>query len=192
MVGDALLSLGAALAVAGVAMLRRSWSRRTRSHGLNLAAWGALALSIALGWSSAGAWGTAVEIIVAMALAFVLLGWAAWSSPPGKATASNRRVGMLPENGGALRVGRRFVTFAFVAVLALVSSLGLAVAARGLALAAGAGEVNANAISLFVTPLAWTGLAYALMMTGSRRRQLVMLAFGTVAAVPAYMIGAMT
>ncbi|CDO34001.1 hypothetical protein [Novosphingobium sp. KN65.2] len=192
MMGDAVLSLGAVLAVTGVAMLRRSWSRRTRSHGLNLAAWGSLALSTALGWASAGAWGAAVEAIVAMALAFVLLGWAAWTSPPGKALASNRRVGMLPENGAPLGIGRRIVTFTFVAILALASSLALAMAGRLLALVAGAGEANANAISLFVTPLAWMGLAYALMMTGNRRRQVVMLAIAAVAAVPAYLIGAMT
>ncbi|GGC02352.1 hypothetical protein GCM10011494_21170 [Novosphingobium endophyticum] len=187
--GDGVLLLGGLAAIGGVALLRFSWSRRKRSHRLNLAGWSLLALAVVAGAQAAGAWGVAIEALVAMALAFVLLAWAGWTSPPGVMKASNRRAGMLPEGGAPLRLRRRLTTFALVGLMAVFAAIGLALGLRMLALLGGAGEADANALALFTTPLAWSGLVFAMLMTGDRRRQLAMLAIGCLVAVPAFLTG---
>lgn len=187
--GNGLLLIGAAAAAGGVTVLRLSWSRGKRSHRLNIGGWSLLAMAASAGWNAAGAWGVAVEALVAMGTAFAFLARAAWSAPPGAAKASNRRVGMLPEAGAPLGLGRRLGTFVIVGVLALFASVGLALGVRLLAVLGGAGEANANVAAIFATPLAWAILAYALLMTGDRRRQFTMLALGSLAAVPAFLQG---
>lgn len=189
MYGDGLLLLGVLASTGGVALLRVSWSRRKRSHRLNLAGWSLQFLAVVLGWAAAGIWGVSVEALVAMAMAFVLLGWAGWTSPPGVMKASNRRAGMLPEGGAPLRLGRRVLTFVLVGVLALFASIGLALGARLLALLGGTGEADANVLALFVTPVVWSVFAFALLMTADRRRQFAMLALGSLAAIPAFLSG---
>lgn len=189
MSGDGILLLGASAAVGGAVVLRLSWARRARSHPLNLAGWGLLALAAALGWQAAGAWGLSVEVIVAMVVALSFLAYAAWTSPPGATKASNRRAGMLPEQGKPLRLGRRLVTFVLVGILALLASLGAALGMRLLAILAGAGEADANVLALFIAPLAWSLLGYALLMTLDRRRQFGMVAVGSLLAVPAFFQG---
>lgn len=189
MSANGLLLLGGLAAGAGVVVLRFSWARRKRSHGLNLAGWTLLFLAVASGWNASGAWGVSVEALVAMIAAFILLGWSGWASPPGAAKASNRRAGMLPEGGAPLRLGRRLVTFLLVGVVALFASIGLALGTRLLALLGGAGEANANVLALFVTPLAWCIFAFALLMMADRRRQFAMLMVGSLAAIPAFLQG---
>lgn len=186
---NGLLLLGWLAAIAGVAVLRFSWARRKRSHGLNLGGWTLLLFAAVSGWAAAGAWGVSVEALAALAAAFVFLGWAGWTSPPGAAKASNRRAGMLPEGGAPLALGRRLVTFLVVGVLALFASMGLALGVRLLALLGGVGEADANVLALLLTPLAWSVLAFILLMTGDRRRQFAMLALGSLAAVPAFLQG---
>ena len=187
--GNGLLVLGAASAAGGVALLRLSWARRKRSHHLNLTGWSLLLLALVSGWNGAGAWGASVEALVAMMTAFLCLGWAGWTSPPGATKASNRRVGMLPEGGAPLRLGRRLITFVMVGVLAMLASLGLALGTRLLALLSGAGEADANVVAIFATPLAWALIAYALVMTSDRRRQFAILALSSLAAIPAFLQG---
>lgn len=189
MTADGLLLTSALAALGGVAFLRVSWSRPKRSVGLNSAGWGLLLMGVVAGWNAAGAWGVAIGALVAMAAAFVLLARAGWTSPPGAMKASNRRVGMLPESGAPLRLGRRLLTFVLVGILALFASIGLALAARLLALLSGAGEADANVLALFTTPVAWSILAFALLMTRDRRRQFAMLAIGALVAVPAFLQG---
>lgn len=187
--GNGLLLLGAAAALSGVVVLRLSWSRPGRSHGLNAAGWSLLALALAAGWNAAGAWGASVEALVAMGTAFAFLGHAARTSPSGAGKGSGRRVRMLPDMADPLRLGRRIVTFVMVGALAFFASLGLALAIRLLVILAGAGEANANVVATFVTPLAWAALAHALLMTRGRRRQFAILASGWLAALPAFLQG---
>ena len=61
--GDALIWIGAALAIAGVALLRFSWGRPVRSVQLNIAGWGALVSSLIAADLSAGEWGIAVIVL---------------------------------------------------------------------------------------------------------------------------------
>ena len=188
---DLLLLAGAVAAVAGVALLRHAWSLPKRSARINAIAWGLLALAVALGCAVAGMWGVAVEALVAMATAIVIMAHAAWTSPPSKAKASNRRVKMLPEAGEPLGLWRRVLTFLIVIGLGLFAACGFAVCARWIAALAGAGEADANVLGLFVMPLAWTFLAFFMLMSG-RRRQLTLVEIGIASAVPAAIQGAVS
>jgi hypothetical protein len=182
MIADTLLVAAGASAAAGSVVLRFAWSLPRRSIAWNTAGWGLFGLGALLGWLSAGAWGTAVASLCGMGAALLLLAHAAGTTPaPANARASNRRAGALPERGEPWRLGRRIVTFLIVVLVAMIVSVGLAVAARGLVAWSGAGEANANVASLFVMPLAWALLAFALLMEERRARQWRLLA---IAAVP--------
>ncbi|TZG25054.1 hypothetical protein [Sphingomonas montanisoli] len=185
---DALLYVGAAAAIAGVALLRYAWSLPKRSRMFNAIAWGLWALAIALGWASAGMWGVSVETLIGMVTAIAIMAHAASTSPPSKAKASNRRVKMLPEAGEPLGLGRRILTFLIVIGLGMFAAAGFAVGARWIAALAGAGEADANVIGLFVMPLAWTFLAFFMMMAG-RRRQMLLVGIGLASALPAAIQG---
>jgi hypothetical protein len=142
-----------------------------------------------LGSMAAGAWGIAVASLVAMAAAAVLLGWAASTSPRGRAGASNRRAGMLPEAGEPLHLGRRALTFILVALAALAASIALAISMRAGALGIGWNEADANAAALMAAPLAWGALATVLLMQRSRRTQVATLALACLPLVPTLLIG---
>lgn len=189
--GDPLLVGASLLGIAGVAVLRLSWGRTGRSLSLNTAGWAALAASVLCGAAAAGAWGIAVASLWAMAAAFVSLAVAGFSSQPSARRASDRRAGMLPEGRAPLRLGGRVLTFLMVAVLSMASSIAIALLVRSVALLCGAAEGNASVLALFTAPLTWTLLAYALLMTGNRKRQCALL-FGTMlAALPPVLTGAM-
>lgn len=190
MAAGGLVVAGSALAVGAVAALRRSWGRRGRSRALNAAGWVLLLLALVAGGIAAGAWGVAVVSLWAMGAACAVLAWAAWSAPAGRAKASNRRAGMMPEGAGPLRLGRRLATFALVALAGFASSVGFALGVRWLAALLGAGEANANVLALFATPTVWTAIAFMLLMTASRRRQLAILAACAAPALPAFLWGA--
>lgn len=189
--GDALLAAGSLLGMTGVLVLRLSWGRAGRSRALNLAGWGALAAAVLCGAAAAGAWGVAVVSLWTMAAACALLAWAGFASQPSPARASVRRAGVLPASG-PLRLGGRVLTFLLVAVLSMASAIGFALGVRWVALLCGAAEGNASVLALFAAPLAWTLLAHALLMTGSRRRQFALIAATMLPAVPAVLSGAMT
>ncbi|GGD82609.1 hypothetical protein GCM10010990_35800 [Croceicoccus mobilis] len=187
-----MLALGSAAGVVGILVLRLSWGLQARSAWHNLAGWGAIALSLLCGAGSAGAWGIAVAALWAMAAAFACLGWAAITTPPKRGRAPNRRAGMLPEGGEPLRLGERFLTFALVAVLSFGSAIAMALLLRWIALLCGAAEANATVIALFTAPLAWTVLAYALLMTASRRRQFALIGATMAAALPPVLAGGLS
>lgn len=185
-----MLAAAALFALGGVVVLRTAWGRKERSHSLNATAWLLLALAAAIGWAAAGAWGVAVTAQFPIGLALALLVWAAVRSPIAPARASNRRAGMLPERGEPAHLAQRFATFLLVAVAGLLAAVGVAIALRALALAFGASEANANTLALFVQPLAWAVLAYAVLMTPSRHRQIVTLAASAAPALAIVLIGA--
>lgn len=189
MASDALLLVGTVGAVAGVAALRLSWGRPQRSPPLNVAGWLLLGTAVAAGWVSAGAWGATVVSLWAMGAAFLVLVQAAWKSPPAKRSASNRRAGVLPEDGEPARIGRRIATFLIVTLAGLVSTLALAVAARWFALLCGTSEADANVIGLFAAPIGWTILTFLLLMSQNRQRQFIMLVVPVAAALPAFVTG---
>lgn len=188
---DLLLILAAAFAIGGVAALRRAWALPQRSAPANALGWGLLVAACLSGGVAAGAWGVAVTALVAMAAALVALGRAALSSPPARSRASNRRVRMLPEHGEPRRLGRRLVTFLLVALLAAVLSIALAVAAGWLARLAGWSTANANVLAMFLTPLAWTMLAFALLMQASRAAQVRLLLVASLPLWPVLAAGAL-
>jgi uncharacterized membrane protein len=181
---DALLYAGAAAAFGGMALLRYAWSRPKRSLRLNAIAWMLLASAMVVGAAMEGMWGVAIEFLVGMATAFAILIHAVWAAPASKVKPSNRRANMLPEPGQPLRLGRRVLTFLIVVALGMLAAVGYAMGARWLAELAGAGEADANVTALFVMPLAWTFVAFFMMMSG-RRRQLTLVAIGLASAVPA-------
>ena len=191
MAGEVLLVLAGASAAGCSLVLRFAWSLPRRSSAWNAMGWGLFGLGTLLGWSSAGAWGSAVASLFGMASALLLLGHAAVKAPPATgARASNRRAGMLPAGGEPWHLRRRIATFLIVVLGAMVVSVGLAVAARGLVAWSGAGEANANVASFFTMPLAWALLAFALLVEERRARQWRLLAVSAVPGVLAAMAGA--
>ena len=87
---DALIWVSAALAIAGVAVLRLSWARAMRSAPLNMAGWGALLAALVVADLGAGEWGIAVAVLVSTFAAFVALAFAA-AKPARKARAKTVR-----------------------------------------------------------------------------------------------------
>lgn len=183
------LWLGCALGLAGIALLRVAWSHRRRSAALNALGWAALAASIAAAWKADGAWGVAVAAIWTMGAAFLFLAAAGMTSRPGRAKASNRRVGLLPEGDEPRRIGGRILTFVIVVFGGLAASIGLAVAIRGAGGVLGWSDANANALSLFAMPIVWAVLATALLMQHRRRSQVTTLLACGLAALPFLMTG---
>ena len=181
---------GSVLAIVAVAVLRVSWGQKGRSAALNAAGWGFALAALILGWTAAGAWGASVVALWAMGAACAVLAWEGFRSPATRAKASKRRAGMMPEGPAPLQIGARLTTFTLVAIVALLSSIAFAVGVRWLAAAMGAGEANANVLALFATPVVWTVLAFMLLMTASRKRQIVYLAITASAALPAILVGA--
>ena len=179
-------------AIAAVAVLRLSWARPRRSAALNAAGWLLLALSVTAGWAYAGAWGVSILSLWAMGAAFVVLAIAAWTSPPARRAASNRRAGMLPEGGEPLRLGRRIATFLIVVLAGMIAAIALGLATRWLALLVGASEANANVLALFVVPLGWTLLVFLILMTESRKRQFAILAATFATAIPSLVSGSLS
>ncbi|MFC0203845.1 hypothetical protein [Novosphingobium soli] len=192
MSADAVLALAALAGVGGVAVLRAAWSRPQRSFILVTLGWGLLLASLVLGAISGGAWGCAVASLWAMGAAFAALAWAAISSPPGKGQASNRRVGMLPGRGEPRRIGGRLLTFALVAVVSALLAIGAALAVGALARAAGWSAANANAMLLFTMPLAWSVIAYAVLVQATRKGQFKALALASLPTWPALALGLLT
>ena len=165
--------LAATMAVLG---LRAAWSRQHRSTTTNALCWGLTGLALAIGWGAGGAWGMAVVSLAGTACAFILLGQAAITAPTGKASASTRRAHMLPEKGERLHLWRRIATLILCVPVALAVALLLALAARQMASAAGWGEADSNVLALFLMPLFWSLLLFALLMTHDRRVQSGLLA----------------
>lgn len=190
MSGDAILWLGVAAAVAGVAVLRLAWSQPRRSIALNAAGWGLLLLALLSGSAAAGAWGASIASLFAMGAAAVLLFVAAVRSPAGRGTVSNRRVKMLPEAGEPRRIGRRAATFAIVLLGGLLVSIVFAIGLRASGAALGWSEANSNATALFAVPVIWGVLACVLLMQESRRSQLLTLALCALPILPAALSGA--
>lgn len=170
-----LLWLAAAFGVAGIGVLRFAWSLPRRSTAWNSAGWGLLLAATTGAAVAEGAWGVAVMAILAMAAAMLALAVAGAQSPQGRAAASNRRVGMLPEGAEPPRIGRRLATFALVMIGGALVSVALAAAVRGLGGLLGWHEANANALALFTVPLGWAALCTVLLMQTRRRSQLLTL-----------------
>lgn len=184
MIHDPLLVSAAIACMAGIAVLRVAWSRPRRSAAFNGAGWGLLLTGQVLGWASGGAWGASIAALWAMAAAFVALAWAAFASKPGKAPASNRRVGMLPEAGEPLRLAGRLLTFVLVVLVCAVLALGMALAACKATEWAGLSRADAYATGFFVFPLGWTLVAYAVLMQPARRGQFKVLALASLPTWP--------
>jgi hypothetical protein len=187
-----LLWIAAALGAAGVAVLRHAWSRPRRSAGWNAAGWSLLLASTVSAGIAEGAWGVSVAAMATMGAALVALAAAGLGSPRGRAAASNRRVGLLPEAGEPRRIGRRFGTFALVIAGGLVVSIGLAAAVRGLGGMLGWHEANSNALALFAVPVLWAVLSTTLLMQSRRRDQLVTLLVCSLPALPVLLSGALS
>ncbi|HEY6816063.1 MAG TPA: hypothetical protein VI168_11030 [Croceibacterium sp.] len=186
-----LLGLAAALGVAGVAVLRFAWSLPRRSVPWNAAGWGLL-LAAAIGAALAeGAWGVSVASLLAMGAATIALAEAGARAPRGRAAASNRRVGMLPEAGEPRQIGRRIGTFALVILAGSAVSVGLATAMRGLGGLLGWHAANANALALFTVPVAWAVLCTVLLMQTRRRSQFLTLGLCSLPLVPVLLTGAL-
>jgi len=134
----------------------------------------------------------AITSLLTMTTACTLLAVAAWGSAPSKLKASNRRVGLLPEAGEPLRIGRRVITFGLVGLVAAAIGLGMAVALSALLLLAGMHEANAYALALQLMPVMWAAIAFAVLMQPSRRGQIKVLAIASLPAWPALLAGAVS
>lgn len=179
-----LLWVACASGVAGVAGLRYAWSLSQRSVCWNSAGWAMLAGSTLCGWRADGAWGASVAALWSIGAAFVALAVAAVRAAPGPARAPRRRAHALPNAGEPRQIARRIVTFLIVVPLAMLASVALAVAIRGLGGALGWAESNANVAALFLLPLAWSALVFALLMQKRRRVQFATLAACVAVSAP--------
>lgn len=190
MTDNGFLSGGIIIAAVGVVLLRFSWSRPRRSIPINLAGWLALLAGVAAGSVAAGAWGAAVVSLMPMALACTLLAASAFASRPNKRSAgdrSNRR----SITKSPLRLGSRLLTFVLVVVAALIVALGLGLATSQSILLAGGGKSNAYAGALFMMPIAWAVLAYAIVLN-ERRTQFKILAAASLPVLPCLAQGLMS
>ncbi|EIZ78410.1 hypothetical protein WSK_3029 [Novosphingobium sp. Rr 2-17] len=170
----------------GVGVLRLAWAGPRRSVGANAAGWALMLGGALAGGMAHGAWGVSISALMGMAAAFLVLAWAAVASPPSKARASNRRVGLIPQKGEPLRLAGRALTFVLVAVVAAIVAVGLAVTTRGVAGKAGVGAADATVLAYFVLPIVWSLIAFVLLMQESRRRQAIVLG---VASLPILALG---
>lgn len=189
--GAILIWAGALAAILAVVLLRVAWSKPKRSHALNGAGWSLLLTGVAAGGAAAGAWGIAIISLAAMVAAFVALAVAGLGSPPGRATASSRRVGLLPEPGEPRRIGRRITTFLLTIVAGFIVSIGLGLAVRSLGDLLDWSASDANVAALFTVPLAWSVLVFVLLIQERRRSQIVMLLVCCVPALPVLAGGAL-
>jgi hypothetical protein len=187
-----LLWLAAAFGVVGVGVLRFAWSLPKRSATWNATGWGLLFASAIGAALAEGAWGVAVAAMVTMGAATAALAVAGARSPRGRADASNRRVGMLPEGREPRRIGRRLATFALVIFGGLAVSVVLALGVRGLGGMLGWHEADSNALALFTVPVAWAIVSTVLLMQGSRRSQFATLALCGLPLVPVLLTGALS
>ena len=185
-----LLWVAAVLGVAGVAALRFAWSLPRRSPAANAVGWGLLSIAAVGAWLAEGAWGVTIAALCAMLAALAVLAVAGIRAPAGKAKASNRRVGMLPEAGEPRRIGRRAGTFLLVIVAGFAVSVGLGLAVRGLGGVLGWSEANANTLALYSVPVTWSVLAFVLLMQEKRRSQVLTLLACCVPAIPVLLSGA--
>jgi hypothetical protein len=187
-----LLWIAAAAGVIAVGVLRWAWSLPRRSTLGNGAGWALLVMAVVIAGQAEGAWGIAIVSMAIMAGALLALAIAGIGAEPGRAAASNRRVGLLPEGAEPRHVGRRFGTFTLVILGGLAASLCLALGMRGLGGLLGWHEADSNAVALFTVPVGWAILVTIMLMQTSRRGQWAALALCAVPLVPVLLTGAMT
>lgn len=158
------------LVAGGVALLRYGW-RRTR--GAVLAAWALLVAGLVWLMLGDGAWGLSAGLIVAMLVAWALLGHAALTSPERPRPMRAERepsIALRPE--GARGVARRLAIFLLsVPFAGLVAGL-FALALQASALGAGMSVANATAMALLVFPIGWGVLTLLVLL---EERALAML-----------------
>lgn len=187
----AVLTAGALLGLTGIGALRFGWGQVKRSVILNTAGWASIGSGLAAGWAYAGAWGTSVALLWIMGGALVLQAIAAFRDPAGQAKGSNRRAGMLPERGEPRDMARRIATFVIVVAGGLATAIAIGMITRRAALLGNASEADANVLAFFAVPLVWSILAFLLLMTPDRKRQLAIIGLPMVAAIPAILEGSM-
>ena len=187
---DASWLIGASLAsLAGVGVLRASWSRPQRSRAMNVAGWSLLLGAALYGSALGGAWGIAVVALSPMSGALALLAIAAFRSPPAKLRSADRRNDRGASERAPTLLRARSLTFVIVAIVAAILGMGIATASGALALLGGAAKSDAYATTLFMMPLAWGVLAFALLMQPHRRAQLKVLAFASLPTWPCLAAG---
>ena len=190
MAGGGLMWLAAALAVAGILLLRASWARPVRSTPLNLCAWLALLAAAIVGGVEAGAWGMAVTALVATGAAMLLLAKAVFEQPRWKRPAKQPREVDGSGNDPKTGLSRRIVTFLLAGPIALTVSTLFALAARIALIATGASEADGNVAVLGLVPLVWPILAFALLMFERRKTQfLVTGAVAIATLLPVVLVG---
>jgi len=187
-----MMTAGGLFGILGIGALRFAWGRANRSVILNTAGWMLIGAGLAAGWVYAGAWGVSIASLWAMAAALILLAIAAWRDPARKSRGSDRRAGMLPEPGEPRHLAKRITTFAIVVGGGLVAAIAIGVMTRWAALTVNASVADANVLVFFAVPLVWSILAFLLLMTENRKRQLVCIALPLIAAIPAIVKGSMS
>lgn len=169
--GDAAMWGAGATATVGMAVLRFSWGRPTRSSPLNLTGFAALFASMVLADQVAGEWGVALAVLVAVGAALALLLFAACEPAP-RVRARDVRT---THRGGDTKASFNrtgWPTFIIAGPLALAASVLTALALRSLILAGGGAEADGNVAVLAGVPIAWPVLTFALLMMPRRPMQL--------------------
>jgi len=142
-----------------------------------------MAVAGAFAWSGAGAWGVSITALCGLGMAIFLLLVAAARSAKGKGKASIPRAVILRDPGEPANLTRRTITFLLAVPGALATALAIGVASRGLVTALHWREANANALGLFVMPLAWAILLHVVLMQEHRKAQGLTLLAGGIPAL---------
>lgn len=166
-----LVWIGGAAIIAAVLQLRRAWGLPRRSVTQNLVAWALMLAGAMLALAADGAWGLAVAALCGMATALLLIAIAGWTSPRGRARASERRAHIFSDKGEPRQLGRRLLTFILAVPMGFAASLLAALGARALAGMAGWSDADGNAMALLLLPVFWGFLIFWLLMHQGRREQ---------------------
>ncbi|WP_439533684.1 hypothetical protein [Polymorphobacter sp.] len=186
--GSPLLWLACGLGVAAVGVLRQAWSRPRRHAARVALGWALLLAAVIAGGRQDGAWGISVAALATMAAAVAALALAAATAPPERRAPPRRDATTTPVADRAF--GRRLVTFLLVIPGGFAAAMAVSLGAEALATMSGWAEADAIVAAVYMVPLAWAGLATALLMQADRRHQLAtLLACGLVAA-PLLLVGA--
>ncbi|MEZ5654873.1 MAG: hypothetical protein R3E04_03115 [Sphingobium sp.] len=175
--------------IAAVLQLRHSWGLPRRSAVQNAIAWGVMLIGTALALVGEGAWGLAVAALCSMATAALLIAYEGWTSPRGKARASNRRAHMLCDQREPYHIGRRLFTFVLTVPIGFGTSLLTALGARAVAGMAGWSDADGNIMALLLLPVFWGFLIFWLLMRPNRRGQFAWLATPAAAGLALIWVG---
>lgn len=145
--------------------------------------WGGVRGAAPVGWALAtaalvalaagdGAWGLAMGMVVAIAVALGMIVHAGWTAPA-RARRPVREAASVTLPHQPAELARRFLVFVLVVPVAFAAAQWFAFGAQALARRGGTGEADAIVLMLFLQPILWGGLMAWQMTQASPGRMIV-------------------